>query len=231
MTRRCAKSIVHRANRFVEELTALPDAPEGQVYEKVSKGQFFSDHLDKILNQYGRIKLGPNDLMVICPTNAPLISMMFNMQKRGIKSYINGGDITGSMMTFVKKHMDQGMSVLRVEVQRKLDQIGNRKNSTSKQNQLDLYEALDNICMECTTADLVVKSINNMFSDVRRPGWIELSSIHKAKGREADTIVIWNIDRCQSPYSELPWQFQQDRNLEYVATTRAKRTLYCIRSK
>lgn len=244
MTRRCAKAIVRRANRLVDTLTAMPDAPEGQVHSNVSKGQFFSSCLDRIISQYGTknrstssrptlwansMSLGPQDLMIICPTNAPLISVMFSMQEKGIKSFINGSDITISMVKFVNKFV--GMSELRYAIQDKLAQIESRRSSTNKQTQLDLYEALQGIADKCHTVDMVVKSINNMFSDVRRPGWIELSSIHKAKGREADTIVIWNIDRCKSPYSKQPWEHQQDRNLEYVAITRAKSTLYEIRSR
>lgn len=234
MTRRCAKAIVREANTFVPELTPLPNAPEGDV-KKVKKGDFWGTSIDRILTRYkgskGNTLLGPQQLMIICPTNAPLISVMFKLKMKGINSFINGGDITASMIKFVKKNGEQGVGQLRIEIQRKLDQIENRRMSKNKQVQLDLYEALQEIALSCHTTSAVESTISNMFSDTRRPGWIELSSIHKAKGREADTVVIWNIDRCRSPYSTMPWQHQQDRNLEYVADTRAKTLLYQVRSQ
>lgn len=227
MTRRCAKSIVTKANQLVPDLVALPDAPEGDVVFP-RKSEFFEKHLPMLMDRYKGLKFNADNFMVICPTNAPLISMMFGLSKKGIKAFINGGDITSSMLKFVAKHVTIGDLIRGIE--EKLYQIESKKNSKNKQTQLDIYDALLSIVPMCTTVSAVKSSIEGMFSDTRKPGYIELSSIHKAKGREADTVVVWNVDRCYSPYSKKPWQHQQDKNLHYVADTRAKTLLYEIRS-
>ncbi|HEY3473413.1 MAG TPA: ATP-binding domain-containing protein, partial [Anaerolineales bacterium] len=57
------------------------------------------------------------------------------------------------------------------------------------------------------------------------------STIHKAKGLEADKVFWLNSSKCPSPWARQPWQLQQEYNLCYVATTRAKTTLVLIEEK
>jgi superfamily I DNA/RNA helicase len=70
-----------------------------------------------------------------------------------------------------------------------------------------------------------VDAINEIFAnDVS--GILVLSTIHKSKGREWNT-VFW-LDRagtCPSKYARQAWQQEQEINLQYVAATRAKRSL------
>jgi superfamily I DNA/RNA helicase len=47
-----------------------------------------------------------------------------------------------------------------------------------------------------------------------------LSSIHKAKGREWDNVVIYRKDLMPSPWARKKWARQQESNLDYVARTR-----------
>jgi hypothetical protein len=229
MTRRCAKKIVNLANKFVPELKPLPDAPDGEE-AYISKGEFLVG-VEKMLSRYDRAMMKPKDLMIICPTNAPLVDVMFKLQSKGVKAFINGGDITEGMVKFIRAEGEQGIGQLRIAIERKLRKLEERRRSKNSQIQVDLYSCLQYIAEQCITTSDVERSVTSMFSDTRRPGWIELSSIHKAKGREADTVVIWNYDRCDSPYSTMPWQRQQDQNLKYVAITRAMTRLYRVKSQ
>jgi len=80
------------------------------------------------------------------------------------------------------------------------------------------------------TRDLV-DLLGSMFSDSNGGGngTILLSTIHKAKGREWDTVFILGEERYQpSKYAKQPWMMTQENNLKYVATTRAKNTLVHI---
>jgi hypothetical protein len=230
LCRRCSKSVVAEANKFQPDLKALPDAPEGEVHT-INRRTFFGHWLKKVLPNKNPLLMGPNDLMIICPTNAPLIGIVFALLKEGVKSYINGGDLTATLVNFTQKHGEEGIGQLRKEIKKQLAMLNARRNSKHKQTQIDKYEALEMIAEQCITTSDVVKSLNSMFSDVKKPGLIELSSIHKAKGREAKNVVVWNYERCKSPYSCTPAQHQQDKNLEYVAYTRAKYGLFKVRSE
>jgi len=68
--------------------------------------------------------------------------------------------------------------------------------------------------------------IDQLFSD--RTNTVILSTIHKAKGLEADTVYWLNSSKCPSKWARQPWQQEQERNLAYVATTRARKSLILI---
>jgi superfamily I DNA/RNA helicase len=71
------------------------------------------------------------------------------------------------------------------------------------------------------TKDLIVK-IRQIFMDVYSSG-VCLSTVHKAKGLECDRVFILDKEKTMpSRYAKLPWQRLQEKNLEYVAYTRAK---------
>jgi hypothetical protein len=55
-----------------------------------------------------------------------------------------------------------------------------------------------------------------------RPGEVWISTIHQAKGREFDTVVIANLDRLLHPRGTDP----EDCRLAYVAATRARRDIH-----
>lgn len=227
MTRRCSKAVTREANKFVSSLTHLPEAKEGEVIN-TSKERFYEETLPILTKDYKGGSMKSLDFMVICPTNAPLISLMFKLKKGGINSYVHGKDITAGMVSFVDKF--DTLKELSLAVQDKLEKLYGKKRSRSVETQIDTTQALEDICKECTSKDQVLSSIKNGFSDEPRNGWLKLSSIHKAKGLEKKTVVLWEVDRCSSKFSTLPWQHASDRNLQYVGITRAMDTLIQVTS-
>ena len=57
---------------------------------------------------------------------------------------------------------------------------------------------------------------------------VTLSSIHRAKGLEADRVILIRPDLIPSEYAKQDWQKTQEENLLYVAYTRARDTLYIL---
>ena len=72
-------------------------------------------------------------------------------------------------------------------------------------------------------------AINSLFGDTpagERPKVVTLSTIHKSKGREWRRVFWWGANAYQpSRYARQAWQQGQERNLMYVAATRAQETL------
>ena len=63
-------------------------------------------------------------------------------------------------------------------------------------------------------------------------GKVVLSTIHKAKGLEADTVFILDEHLLyKMSGDEGSWTHTQEKNLEYVAITRAKNRLVYISSE
>jgi superfamily I DNA/RNA helicase len=80
---------------------------------------------------------------------------------------------------------------------------------------------------DCPTIMDVLKRIKKFISSSDNP--IQLSTIHRAKGLEEDTIFILNYDEL--PYTRMDqqeWQNEQEMNLKYVAVTRAKKKLFLV---
>ena len=80
-----------------------------------------------------------------------------------------------------------------------------------------------------TSAELIAK-IDGIFSD-RKKGGISLSTIHKAKGLEAENVYIACRHLMPSSRAKKDWEIRQEYNLMYVAYTRAKNILGFIDEK
>jgi len=75
----------------------------------------------------------------------------------------------------------------------------------------------------------VTAAISKLFGDTppgQRPRVVTLSTIHKSKGREWHRVLWWGKETYQpSIYAVQKWEYVQERNLMYVAATRAQHTL------
>jgi superfamily I DNA/RNA helicase len=82
----------------------------------------------------------------------------------------------------------------------------------------------------CQTIDDMLKKIKNFISSP--DNCIKLSTIHRAKGLEAQRVFILDFDNL--PHfkpNQKPWERIQEQNLKYVAITRALKELYLVKSE
>ena len=78
-------------------------------------------------------------------------------------------------------------------------------------------------------SDDAINRICSIFKDDQKSG-ICLSTIHKAKGLEADRVFIIREDKLYLKCCmDVPWMAEQEQNLVYVAYTRAKHFLGFIK--
>ena len=75
----------------------------------------------------------------------------------------------------------------------------------------------------------MIAFLERLFSDNEKKG-VVLSTIHKSKGLEADNVFILDVNLIPSKYATTKDQLKQERNLLYVAITRAKNKLIYINS-
>lgn len=73
----------------------------------------------------------------------------------------------------------------------------------------------------------LLAAIDELFAD--KANAITLATIHRSKGLEANKVVWLNYD-FRSKWARQDWQKQQEKNLCYVAATRAKIELVLIPS-
>ena len=78
---------------------------------------------------------------------------------------------------------------------------------------------------ERTIAGLV-KNLRSLFEN--KANSATLCTIHKSKGLENDRVFWLNRSKCPSAMARQDWEREQEKNLCYVATTRAKQSLIII---
>ena len=222
---RCPKNIVDFAKKIVPTIEHNENNPiEGLVIDNV-------DIED--------VKDGD---MVLCRNNAPLMKIYNDFIRVGKKCKIRGKDIGLNLKRVVKStHKDElnvsldkdGVFVRLYDSLFELRDSILMKSSIDYEtvmsssiivNNLDMIKALEVLSEGINTSEELIEKITNMFSDKKNDG-IVLSTIHKAKGLEAENVYIAckSLMPCKSATKD--WEKEQEKNLMYVAYTRAKSKL------
>ncbi|MDG3003272.1 UvrD-helicase domain-containing protein [Paludisphaera mucosa] len=217
-TRRCPKRVVALARRLVPDLEALDDAPDGEVVEERPEKWFEA--------------VGVGD-MVLCRTNAPLVSACYQLLKSGVPAVIRGRDIGKGLTVLVRRLKPLTVGDLFRAVgdyrAKELDKLSRLRNPASAVQALeDKCDCLLAICDGASTVQEVLGRIERMFSDVSDGNVVTLSSIHRAKGLERDRVVVLRPDLLPGPWAKTLEDQAQERNILYVGVTRARsRLTFC----
>lgn len=216
---RCASSIIDLAKSIVPQIEARQDAEIGIV------------DYDAKLEQ---IKDGD---MVLCRINAPLVQQCMAWISVGIKSYVKGRDIGLNLINMIKKtnckliadvmiRLNNEQYKIAVKIVVKLGcSFEDAKSEPMYITYQDKLRAIELIAQGLIYSDEVIGRIELIFKDSERSG-ICLSSIHKAKGLEAQNVFILCPDKFLLKRAmKVAWTAQQEYNLVYVAYTRAKQKL------
>lgn len=222
---RCADSIVEFAKKIVPSIEKNEDGREGIISKNVT------------------LETVQDGDMILCRNNAPLIQVYISFLKIGKKAYIMGKEIGGSLKMAVKRmkkdelNLDCSKDGL---FARLYDDLFCTRNDLMKrygldkesavfsqqvQNKLDIIKTLEALSEDITTTDELLKKIDSIFSSKNKNNGIALSTIHKAKGLEANNVFIACSSLMPSKSAKLKWEINQERNLMYVAYTRAKNML------
>ena len=229
MSYRCAKNIVTFANQLVPNMFARDEAPEGII----------------VRNCHVRdIKEGD---MVLCRSKAPLVKLYVKLLRKNINCYIKGQDIGTNLIKELEKipqeDLNTDLTADGVFV-RLWDKFFTERNKLMQTRGLDYDDAtLSSYMMEKydvintllilaekykTKTDLI-KHIQEIFQEDSKG--VCLSTIHKAKGLEAENVYILCHSTMPSKLAVHDWEKLQEQNLMYVAYTRAKNLLGFVSEK
>lgn len=217
ITWRCPRSHVALARRIVSTLEASPTAIEGVIATQSE---------EEIVKN-----LRPGDL-VISRKNAPAVSMTYRLVLAGIPAIMRGRDIGKGLLSLLTclDPVDVADLIRRIEEyrERETTHLLRQNASTSRFDSLDdRCDCLSQLARSARSLDDLRDFIGRVFSDHEKPGnAVVLSSIHRAKGLEADTVYV--LDPASLPLirrDSKPWQRVQEHNLCYIAATRAKQSL------
>lgn len=210
---RCSRAVVAHAQKLVPEIEAAPGAPEGEVVLK------------------GSIKNVRAGDFILCRINLPLVKLALDFIKRGQRATIKGSDIGRGLVSFIQHYVDGSVEDMEEALERKKTKLANKLVAKFPYRDLDsnseyqrLSEKIDTIRVlaeDVTSVTDIISKVQRLFSDDTSSGII-LSTIHKAKGLEARNVFIVEPQLIPFPYNtEQAWQQEQERNIDYVARTRA----------
>lgn len=210
ITYRCDHAIVREAQTLVPHIEARPGAGEGKVLQ---------------LETYPEIETyTPND-MIVCRNNAPIFTLALQFVVAGRRCRVLSNFLE-TIESFINQFDCNSSKDLRIKLdawyqkERKAAEDAGRFGKIAVLE--DKYQGVCAFTDRFKTVSEIIQTIRDLATSQFGP---QIATIHKAKGLEAPQVFILRPDLLPSPRAETPQQIQAEKNLQYVAITRAKHTL------
>lgn len=220
---RCPKTVVELAKTLVPDIKCREGVPKGDIIEKCWTSSLQSGD------------------MVLCRSKAPLLKVYTKLLRKGIQCYIKGQDIGTNLKKLIEEVDIEELNTnlksdgVFVRLYDNLFEIRNKlmeskgldyQDATLTNyitNSYDMIKALTVLAENYTTKTELLSHIDEIFDETREG--VILSTIHKAKGLEADNVYILCNSSMPSSLAKKEWEKNAEQNLIYVAYTRAKKKL------
>jgi superfamily I DNA/RNA helicase len=220
VTYRCPKLVVKLAQTIAPQIQARDDAPDGVLERAPVRA---TDVLDRLQG---------GDL-VVSRTNAPIVRLAYALLRARRPATIIGRDLGAGIASLIKQLKATDPADLGGRVQRwrtkEIDRLTRQKASEAKLGMVD--DKADTVLALTEGADSITEilsTVDQLFRDRGDGTRILLSSIHRAKGLEADRVWILNPQLMPHPMAKQAWEKEQEQCAIYVAVTRAKAELRYI---
>ena len=238
---RCAKSHLSRVNReYGIPILPCDDAPLGFV-KTIDKNK---------ISEYA--KAGD---MVISRKNKWIAEVVLDLARNGTPIFIEDKEMVvaikrqilsskctsvGALKKFLQKVISNYNKKLFEIVSKNVREGGHEEErleavaeTNSKiDNTSFLLEILEGYLENHTSSDSVSKFsafVDKLLNTTPSPDCVRLCSIHKAKGLEATNVFVLNEAKINYDFRNSKEQNIQEKNLSYIATTRAKEGLYLVK--
>ncbi|GGO40481.1 UvrD-helicase domain-containing protein [Deinococcus humi] len=226
VTYRCPRSHVALAKRLAPEIEAAPNAIEGKVF---------------VIQEAWLPKWVRRGDLVICRYTAPLVKQCLALLQRRIPAVVRGMDIARNLLDVAQHLFSSGLSGWEgnLAAYRMTEEIRIHKHAASDvdaERQIairnDLLDSLGAL-----TAEVVQQGgayvrhltdyIQSFFSDDDGAPII-FSTIHKAKGKEADRVFVLYPNTMPAVYARTANAARGEACVQFVALTRAKKELIFV---
>jgi len=216
---RCPIGHLELVKHIVPEIEAAPNAKIGEFRDLGDKWQHSS--------------FTKHDL-IISRTTAPLIRLAYNFIVNKIPVKVLGRDIGAGLIALIKKLDCETTTALYsklcewrdMEINR-LRMINPEANTSFTEDKFEVLDIFIKMYPHQKPLD-ICGHIDSLFAESCH-GAITLCTVHKAKGLERNRVFILNNAKLgSSAWAKRDWEKQQELNLQYVAYTRAKESLYFI---
>lgn len=238
---RCSVAVVEEAQTvFPNDILASPDAKLGTVDCIQDKSDI---ELNKELKPFQRKypatiaalentrELYNESSFILCRTMAPLVSLAQQLLQANIPCQVKGRDLGKAFISYIKKskceYVGDFLCYLDRETEKGLVLAKLQNNDAKIQSLCDRKDTLHIFAQNTGSIDCtdLIEYIEELFGQSKG---IVLSTIHRAKGLEADVVFILAPDLLPHPLARGQEALEQERNLAYVAITRSRDVLYYI---
>lgn len=220
---RCSKNVVRAAQKIVSHIEYWENAPEG-IVDEVKKAEF-------------RTMVQPGDF-VLCRTNAPLVSECLRLIREKRKARVKGREVGDQLISTIDSINTANTDDLQVfygllvaHHQREMERLGRLEREDLILALNDTVETIKVLLEASDTLKQVRATIVELFTNTDFSNCVIFSSIHKSKGLETDRVFLLCPELLPHPAAKRPTALEQERNLEYVGLTRAKRDFYRVQSE
>jgi len=224
---RCPKTHLDLAIAIVPHIEARPDAIDGVVKE------IDLDSLHKYVQ--------PSDL-IICRLNAPLVKACLSLVVRGISARLSSNDLSkeleemvyavGRQKNFSLEQFGKHLQSYQRERESYLDTKNEMSKIQSLKDKLDAIRYCYQSFEQLDSIEDLSKTLMGLFGKDSKGDFVQLSTIHSAKGLEANRVFILHPEKLPlERVGQLDWEKQQEQHLHYVALTRAKQELWLVKGK
>jgi superfamily I DNA/RNA helicase len=211
VTYRCGKRIVALAQEIVPHFEADPDNSEGEIQEIAA---------DKV------VLAAEGGDFILSRTNAPLVSYAMMLLRNQKRARIAGRDLGSGLKSLIRKFNARSVPELMKKItaweERQVIRFAQAGKEDKIEETRDKAETLRVLLEGAKSVTEAENTIDALFTDdgLGQKSVITCSSVHKAKGLEADRVFVLK--------STLRDYNQEERNIQYVAITRARKTLVWI---
>jgi DNA helicase-2/ATP-dependent DNA helicase PcrA len=210
---------VANVNSYAPALRPLPNAKEGTITKTT---------IDKIEPK-------PGDL-IVSRVNANIFILAFKLLRERIPVRIQGREFGDQLIRIIREKCEPGQrieSAINAIKEFDIDERARLEKKQFNESLLDQHaekiiclNALTNGCL--TVHDMLV-SLEELFNQgTPRESVVLLSTIHRAKGLEADRVYFLEPNLVPHPMAKTESEIEQEYNLKFVAETRHKDELVYV---
>jgi DNA helicase-2/ATP-dependent DNA helicase PcrA len=222
---RCPRLHVELASRIAPEMKAAPGAPAGSV---------------TVIGDAELEKWVQRSDLVLCRLNAPLLAACLRVARLGLPCMIRGVDLAARLLLLSEKALGgkpkdferQLLRYGRAEEARLARQLPGRGEAAPLQARLhDELACLGHLCRDLATRNelahnTLVRRIESIFSE--QSDSVIFSTIHRAKGQEADRVLLLYPELLPAPYARSSEALRAEACIQFVALTRARKDLVLV---
>lgn len=221
---RCPVKVIELAQDIVGEDVIKPrdGAPEGEVIMR-------ADHEVKLTEQ----ELQPGDL-VLSRVNRPLVPWALRLIRQGRPAFVRGVDVGKRIVTLVTKSLTKcsqvSMPDYRIDLSNYvfdlISELWRNEKTSAAATLFDMYGCILDLSEDAATPHDIAGVVTVLFKDAEADGRsVVFSSVHRAKGLEAERVVILGFDMMPHPMAQSDRQLTEELNIKYVAITRSQQRL------